>query len=265
MTAVLESTPPRPVLGAVPDYRLHVLGPLRVDGPDGRLRGDWIEQRPGELLRFLVCERGRIVPADEIGEALWPRAGPGAANTVRHFVHALRHRLEPGRPGSARTSTVLCRRGGYGLDPSRVWLDVDDFEREALAGISALHAGTHEAARDHLERATALYRGDFLADEPYAEWALTERNRLRAVACEALRALVHLVSLPDRARYLEQLADLEPFDDDVHRDLVAALLAMGRRSRAARHFDSFRVRLMREFGETPGFELSDLTHIADCA
>jgi DNA-binding SARP family transcriptional activator len=248
-----------------PPLRIFSLGAMQVDGPEGPLVGDWLAQRPGELLRFLVCERWRIVPADVIGEAIWPHAGTAAPNTVRHFVHALRHRLEPGRPGSARTSTVLCRRGGYGLDPSRVWLDVDEFEREALAGISALHAGTPEAARDHLERATSLYRGDFLADEPYAEWALTERNRLRAVACEALRALVHLVSLPDRARYLEQLADLEPFDDDVHRDLVAALLAMGRRSRAARHFDSFRVRLMREFGETPGFELSDLAHMADCA
>ena len=246
-----------------PPLRIFALGPMQLDGPGGPLVGDWLAQRPGELLRFLVCERGRIVPADVIGEAIWPHAGIAAPNTVRHFVHALRHRLEPAGSPSTRESSVLCRRGGYGLDPNRVWLDVDEFEHEAVTGVSALHAGNRQAARVHLERATALYRGDFLADEPYAEWALGERNRLRAVACEALRALVHLVSVPERARYLEQLAELEPFDDDVHRDLLAALLAMGRRSRAARYYESFRVRLMREFGEAPGFELSDLTHMLD--
>jgi DNA-binding SARP family transcriptional activator len=242
-----------------PPLRIFALGAMQVEGPAGSLAGDWLAQRPGELLRFLVCERWRIVPADVIGEAIWPHTGSAAPNTVRHFVHALRHRLEPGRSSATHTSTVLCRRGGYGLDPSRVWLDVDEFERQALAGISALHAGSPKAARDHLEAATALYRGDFLADEPYAEWALRERDRLRAVACETLRALVHLVSEADSARYLEQLAELEPFDDDVHRDLVGAWLSMGRRSRAARHYESFRVRLMREFGDLPGFELSDLT------
>jgi DNA-binding SARP family transcriptional activator len=256
----------RPDAGAsdtAPPLRIFALGSMEVDGPEGPLVGDWLAQRPGELLRFLVCERWRIVPADVIGEAIWPHAGTAAPNTVRHFVHALRHRLEPERAGSARTSTVLCRRGGYGLDPARVWVDVDEFERETLAGISALHGGSRSEAREHLERATGLYRGDFLADEPYAEWALRERDRLRAVACEALRALVQLVSAPESARYLEQLAELEPFDDDVHRDLVTALLAMGRRSRAARRYESFRVRLLREFGEAPGFELSDLVQVLD--
>ena len=256
----------RPDAGATdtaPPLRIFALGAMLVEGPAGPIAGEWLAQRPGELLRFLVCERRRIVPADVIGEAIWPHAGSAAPNTVRHFVHALRHRLEPERLGPAHTSTVLCRRGGYGLDPSRVWIDVDEFERQAVAGISALHAGSRQAAREHLEAATALYRGDFLADEPYAEWALRERDRLRAVACETLRALVHLVSTPESARYLEQLAELEPFDDDVHRDLVMAWLSMGRRSRAARHYESFSVRLMREFGERPGFGLSDLTHMLE--
>jgi DNA-binding SARP family transcriptional activator len=260
---LFEVRPDAAASDTAPPLRIFALGSMQLDGPGGTLSGDWLAQRPGELLRFLVCERWRIVPADVIGEAIWPHAGTAAPNTVRHFVHALRDRLEPGRSGSARTSTVLCRRGGYGLDPNRVWIDVDEFERHAVAGISALESGRRTAAREHLERAIALYQGDFLSDEPYAEWALMERDRLRAVASEALRALVDLATPPDSVRYLEQLAELEPFDDDVHRDLVVAWLLMGRRSRAARHYESFRVRLMREFGELPGFELSDLTHVLE--
>ncbi len=242
-------------------YRIYALGPLRVEGPDGPLRGDWLEQRPGELLRFLVSERRRVVvPADAIGEALWPRAGPGAPNTVRHFVHALRRQLEPGRSSRTERSAVVCRRGGYGLDGEQVWVDADEFERQAAAGVAALRCGRASVARRHLEGALAVYGGDFLADEPYAEWALRERERIRAIACDALRSLVRLTagSRERRSQHLERLAELEPFDDDVHRELIATWLSMGRWSRAARHYESFRARLLREFGALPQFELRQL-------
>jgi DNA-binding SARP family transcriptional activator len=260
VTAALESLPAAPVTGVGCDYRIYALGPLRVEGPGGPLRGDWVEQRPGELLRFLVCERRQIVPADAIGEALWPHAGSAAPNTVRHFVHALRDRLEPGRCRRAPRSAVVCRRGGYGLDPEHVWVDADEFERQAALGGAALERGRLSRARVHLEGALALYAGDFLADEPYAEWAMWERERLRAIACDALRSLVRVgAESPERkAQHLERLAALEPFDDDVHRELISAWLGMGRWSRAARHYESFRARLLREFGAAPQFELRQL-------
>jgi LuxR family transcriptional regulator, maltose regulon positive regulatory protein len=256
--APLDTRPPARALAA---YRVFALGPLRVEGPGGALRGDWLEQRPGELLRFLVCERHHIVPADVIGEAIWPHAGPAAPNTVRHFVHALRGRLEPGRSPRNGVSAIVCRHGGYGLDHERIWIDADEFERQAAAGLAALGLGRRLRARIHLERALALYVGDFLSDDPYADWALCERERLRAIACDTLRALVEIG--PDGAEHetelLERLAALEPFDDDVHRELITAWLRMGRRSRAARHYESFRARLLREFGAAPEFELAQLT------
>lgn len=260
MTTALATPLDAQVTRAVPDYRIYALGPLRIDGPNGPLRGDWVEQRPGELLRFLVCARRQIAPADVIAEALWPGARSGGPNTVRHFIHTLRRRLEPGRDCRAAPSAVVCRRGGYGLDPDHVWVDADEFERQAELGAAALRCGRLPAARDHLERALVHYRGDFLCDDPYADWALRERERMRAIACDTLRSLVRLgaESRERRTQHLERLAELEPFDDDVHRELIATWLSMGRWSRAARHYDSFRVRLLREFGAVPQFELRQL-------
>jgi DNA-binding SARP family transcriptional activator len=241
-------------------HRIFAMGTLRIEGPQGPLAGDWLEQRPGQLLRFLVCERRHIVPADAIGEAIWPHAGPAAPNTVRHFVHALRARLEPGRCERVLTSAVVCRHGGYGLDRERVWVDADEFEAQANMGAAALELGRRSRARAHLERALALYGGDFLSDEPYAVWAMCERERLRSIACDALRSLVELgAGRPDEElRWLERLGVLEPFDEDVHRELISAWLRTGRWSRAARHYESFRARLLREFGAVPEFELSEL-------
>jgi DNA-binding SARP family transcriptional activator len=240
--------------------RIFAMGELRVETADGPLSGDWLDQRPGELLRFLVCSRGRVVPTDAIAEAIWPHVGSGATNTVRQFVHALRERLEPGRPPHAASAFVECRRGGYALRRDRVWIDADAFEQEATEGLRASAAGEHDLATQHLERAASLYRDDFLCDEPYADWAFVERERLRAVAHNVLQTLAELQR--DRpaatAACLERLAELEPFDDDVQRQLIAAWLRLGRKSRAARHYESFRVRLQREFGERPDFELSEV-------
>ena len=257
---VFELRPASRSAPAAPRLRICTLGGLRVEGPDGPLSGDWLEQRPGQLLRFLVCERHRVAPADAIAEALLPHAGHGAVGNVRYVVHTLRSWLEPGRPRRGASSFIVSRRGGYILHPDQVWIDADHFERSVDEGVGLLAGGDRVGAADRLRRAVSLFDGDFLADEPYAEWALAERDRLHAVAGKALRTLADLhVDEPAAAiGYLERLAEVDPLDDDVQRDLLSTWLRLGRKSRAARHYQSFRVRLMREFGERPGFELSHL-------
>ena len=243
-----------------PRVRVFTLGRTQVRTPDGPLEGDWLDQRAGELLKYLVCERHRVVPAEEIAESVWRHARRNTVNTVRYCVHTLRSKLEPGRPKHGRSSVVLARHGGYTLDDDEVWIDADEFETHVGAGSSALAHGERETAREHFERAVALYRGDFLEDEPYAEWALLERERLRALVEKPLRALSELREDDSEvaAGYLERLARMEPFDGEVQRELLSMWVRQGRRSRAARHYRAFQHRLYQEFGERPAFTLSEL-------
>jgi DNA-binding SARP family transcriptional activator len=242
-----------------PSLRIFALGPMRVETREGAIGGGWLEQRPGQLLRFLVTERHRVVPTEVIASAVWGQTGRNAPNTVRHFVHALRERLEPQRP-YAGSSFVVSRRGGYALNGERVWIDVDEFEQEVRRGRTALASGDRSRAFERFDRAVELYRDDFLADEPYAEWAFPERERLRGLAGDTLRSLSALCEHePHRsASYLERLGGMEPFDNDVHRDLIAAFLRLGRRSRAVRHYHAFGRRLMGAFGDVPDFDLADI-------
>jgi DNA-binding SARP family transcriptional activator len=155
---------------------------------------------------------------------------------------------------------VLARHGGYKLNTSEVWVDADEFEAQVSSGLAAFGRGERASAREHFETALSLYRGDFLEDEPYAEWALTERERLHALAEKPLRGLGELHSDdPDAAAgYLERLAQMEPLDGTVERELLTLWLRQGRLSRATRHYQAFRQRLLREFGEHPTFTLSEL-------
>lgn len=236
------------------------LGRLRVeDTGAGQLSGAWLEQRPGQLLRFLIARRGRVVTTDEIADALWADGESRTTTTVRYVVHALRDRLEPGRTRRAASSFVDSHRGGYRLNPDRVVIDADLFEREVRDGLAAHTAAGGDLAARLLERAVARHRGEFLAEAPYADWAIAERERLLDLHGRALRALSDtacaLGDLDQAQERLAQLAELEPLDPEIQRELISLCLLRGRRGEAVRRYQALERRMRDAYGGTPGFSL----------
>lgn len=247
---------------AGPRLRIFALGRTRVLSAESALEGRWLDNRAGHILKFLVAERHRSVYCDEIVERVWPTAGTPDTRGLRYFVHVLRARLEPRGSPNPPSSFVLATRGGYVLDDTHVWIDADAFEELVQAGITARERGDALTALEHLRRGLELYRGDFLADEPYAEWAVRERDRLRQVASDGLHVLAALDErmgdLAAAAASLRRLADLEPYDVDVHRELLVVLLRRGRRSEALRRYEALRRRMLTTFGEKLDFSLAEL-------
>ena len=245
-----------------PKLRIRALGQARIERGGRSVGGEWLDQRPGELLKYLVCERHRTVVSDQIVEALWPEAGPEALNRVRHYVHVLRDKLEPERPKRAPSQFLVARGGGYRLERESVWIDVDEFEEEIRTGLTLFVQGEPDASAARLERGLSLYCGDFLAEDPYADWALAERDRLREVAGRALRALVKIKLAADdlegAAEAARRLADMEQLDLDVQRDYLEICVRRGRRTEAARRYELVRHRELRAFGREPNFSLLDL-------
>ena len=252
-----------PQIEGEPRLRIRTFGATEVRAPSGELLDDdWLDQRPGQLLKYLIVTRGRAVPADEIAEALWPRHGSQGPATVRHAVHLLRRKLEPDRAPSAPSRFIVTRPGRYALDLATVWIDADAFESATRTGMDAIAADRTEGAERSLRHALDLYRGEFLADDVYADWTIEERERLRSLVQIPLRLLAELrLAAGDfeaAAPFAERLGRLEPLDGDVHRLLVGVTLLAGRRSRALRLFEAYRVRLQRELGLAPDFSPGDL-------
>jgi DNA-binding SARP family transcriptional activator len=250
--------------GADDRLRIRTLGPMRLEVGGAVLEGDWLSHRPGQVLKYLIAMRGHPVGSDELLEAFWPQPGGSpAATNVRQAVHALRDRLEPGRARQAPSRYVAGRRGGgYELAAGAVIVDADVFVAAEEVGLTALRDGDGARAEAALARAASLYRGDFLADEPDADWTVAERDRLRALAGRVLRALaglhVRAGELDAASENLQRLADLEPLDVEAQRQMLTLLLRRGRRTEAARRYEVVCRRFRRAFGEEPSFELAEL-------
>jgi DNA-binding SARP family transcriptional activator len=245
------------------ELQISTFGQLSVEGDKRPLSGVWMEQRAGQLLKYLLVERRRVVPSDRIAEAMWPDAGPeDARNRLRYYVHALREKLEPDREWRSPSRFVVARRGGYMLDTSQAWIDADEFEREVRAGLAAFEQGSLKPAAAHLGGALRLYQDDFLAEDPYADWALGERERLQELAGRALRAKMRiqteLGNLDAVVAHARRLAEMEPFDTDVQKLFIEVCLRRGRRSEALRRYTALRKRMLANFGEEPDFDLASL-------
>jgi DNA-binding SARP family transcriptional activator len=242
------------------DVQVSALGRLSVSVAGASRDGDWLQQRPGQVFRYLLASRSGAQRSEAIASALWPERGPSAVANVRYCIFKLReHLAEPGAPSE---SLVVRDAAGYRIDVRRLALDVDAFQAKYAAGVAAQRRGESTEAEALLGDAIGVYRGEFLADDPYADWAFSEREYLRSLAGKALAALAQIALANGRlvaaAEHLQRLAELEPFDSHVHQMLIEVCLRRGRRTEALRHYHALRARLHRAFGEQPDFEMTSV-------
>jgi two-component SAPR family response regulator len=82
---------------------------------------------------------------------------------------------------------VCYEDGAYGLTSNlEVWLDVEEFDRCIKEGQRQETWHQLTAAVAEYEIAVNLYRGDLLAETPYEEWIVLERERLRIAYLDML-------------------------------------------------------------------------------
>jgi DNA-binding SARP family transcriptional activator len=177
--------------------RLHVfsLGPLRVER-DGDLVERWGGEKAGSrqaeaCFAFLFDRGERGAAKDEFIDMIWPDMDLERADVAFHrTLNGLRTTLDPGR-GGRRGDAITFHNDRYRLSESVVeWSDVAAFEA-SMADASAPDHDEDETIR-RLERARALYRGEYFDDCPfYGDSAQVEERRelLRRRCVDLLLAL----------------------------------------------------------------------------
>jgi len=207
------------------------------------------------LLKVLLTHHGRPVTKDALIESLWPGGDPATKTSQLYvLVHELRRLLEPSRLGEP--ALVLTDADRYRFEPSESdHIDVWEFRALAELGVKSHERGDASRAMAAFEAAVALYRGDFMDDEPYADWCQQERELLRETCLELLQRLAALTGAAaewDRSvRYLRTAVALDPLRERNHRELMQALWTVGRRDEAVQQYQLCEGLLRRELGVPP--------------
>lgn len=236
---------------------------IRVLGGFALRRGSWdvedaawdrrVAQR---LVHYLLVKRGSFVPDDLLLEAFWPdTAEESARRSLKVAVSCARAVLDtPDAP-----SVIVSAQRTLGLRLRTAdSVDVDLFEHAAHTGLVA----QADERRRMLERAAALWAGEPLPEERYADWAVAWRENLIAKYADVLRGLVAACHADgDHAAATQaarSLVEVDRLDESAHRDLITAYARSGRRAHALRQYLECRRLLVDELGMEPGHETSDL-------
>ena len=181
---------------------------------------------------------------DALAGVLWAgHSDEQAKNSLRQALAVLRKNLK-GQDGAFFTGLDTA----VTLHPDRVACDTDLFLKDAEL-----------ATRASLERATALWRGPFLADvtapEPEIEqWLSERREQFNSRYIAAMDRLVPLLIGAARIDMARRLVQADTLREESQRKLMEAFLATGEKAQALRQYDKLRNLLREELGVEPSPE-----------
>lgn len=222
---------------AVAPVTVHTLGRFEVI-VEGRTvpTSAWQSRKARDLLRILTAQRGRPMSREQLAELLWPGEAPDrVGHRLSVQLSILRGVLDPHRR-APQDRYVVAERASVALDTTYVELDVELFRAEASYGLRHFETGRGQDGADVLTLAERRYLGDFLADEPYDDWAVPVRDEARRLYLRVVRALAVLArrrgDLEQASSRLRRALEVDPYDENTHRELVAVLVAAGRHGEA---------------------------------
>lgn len=215
------TSPPAPV---APFIHITTFGTLRVVWQGAEVaESTWRTRQARQLLKVLITERPRPVATDRLIDLLWPgNSVETAATTLRSAINALRNVLEPDRPNRAPSRYIHTQSPGYAYRAHPdIWLDVEVFENLLR---QAEKTRDPDEKQRLLEESTSLYSDDYLISDPYADWAKSERERLRELYFHGLLALAELYSKAGNYTDAIPLVRLILTKDEVRENAYQALM-----------------------------------------
>ncbi len=213
-----------------------------------------------ELCRYLIARAGQMVPRDELIDLLWPDV---PADRGIHRLHVAISALRRILNGSEqREGCVQLGDESYAIDAGAVITDCHLFEHHYGRGKLCLGKNDFDGAAAAFGAGLELYKGDYLADHPYAEWTHQRRahfaeRRLHALAYLCEHALLEN-DLLAAVEYAQEILAIDNLRERTHRVLMRAHYSMGQRACAIRQYNSCAAYLRRELGVHPSQETQRL-------
>ncbi len=225
-------------------YHLRLLGPVEVTQDGKPVRG-FVSRKAVALLGYVIVHNLPLARS-HLADLFWPTTSEAHGRGSLSRVVSNLTRLLPGCLQSDYHSVWFQAQTAY-------WLDITAFEE--LLGQEDVPA---------LSRAIALYRGDLMANislddcPDFSAWLAAEQQHWRQRASHLFHRLVtHHADRREYQRALElghRWLELEPWQEEAHRQLMLLLTRAGRRSAALSQYETCRRLLAEELVVEPAPE-----------
>jgi DNA-binding SARP family transcriptional activator len=242
---------------------LSLLGPFQAT-LDGEPIVDFKSDKVRALLAYLAVEADQPHSRDKLAGLLWPEwSDRDARNNLRYALSNLRLAIgDRAQPKDREATPPFLRISRHTIqfsETSDAWVDV--------AALTTLLGAPAPTIRE-MEEAVDLYRGEFLegffiADSvPFEEWALLKREQFRR---QVLAVLYRLAATHEsRGEYGRALpyayrqVELEPWQEQAHRQLMRLLALNGQRGAALAQYEACQHALAEELDVEPAQETTRL-------
>ncbi|HEU0292193.1 MAG TPA: BTAD domain-containing putative transcriptional regulator [Anaerolineales bacterium] len=214
------------------------------------------------LLAYLLLQRHRVHSREVLAGIFWAEQpqekARGSLNTA---LWKLKRALEPdGVPSGTYLKTMQPGEVGFNKE-SPHWLDIEVFEEKINEILTKPFQTAEGTLLVDLEKVLGLYKGELL-EGCYKDWALRERERLRALY---LKSLIYLLQYHGSHKayekaitYGQKILDLNPLREEIHRELMRLYLESGQRALAVRQYEICRLTLAKEMGIAPMEDTQEL-------
>lgn len=234
-----------------------ILGPPRVIGKHGEVALGGRRQRL--VLAMLMVNANRLVPLDQLVDAVWGDRPPSTAKRqIQNSVATLRRLLAE---GEAREPVIVSDGPGYRAMPGPDELDAQVFENQVAAADQLAAQDRSGEAVAQLRSALRLWRGPALLglSGHAVETAAARLDEQRLAALEHRIGLELKLGRPDDViGEITELVATHPLREPFVGLQMLALHQAGRQADALQAYHRLRKRLAEELGVDPGASLQHL-------
>jgi len=228
-------------------------------GPDA-----WPRRKTEALLKFLLTEPGRTFTIDQVIDAVLPDSDPSRATSNIHArISELRRVLEPDLVRGSDSRFIARSGEGYAFHvDSHCWIDTLAFDRQIIEAHRAADEERWADAIGLFDVALALYRGEFLSEDRYEDWASQPRERFAEQFVSGLARLASCYKQLGRMRQAisccQRALDIEPHRESAMRQLMTYYTEIGERSKALAAYDAGAALLREQLMVEPSAKLREL-------
>ncbi len=242
-----------------PPLKIYTLGHFAVYRGDDPIEDSaWRRRKAKNLFKLLLSTPRNHLLKDQVLEWLWPNQTPNrATNSLHNTLFILRRILQPDLTRAVDSPYILFQNDSLFLNQEMItWIDSHEFERLVQVGYQ------QDDDLSHLEAARVLYKGDFLVEDLYQDWAIVPRENLKKTYGNLLQHLAKRYT--QQASYqkaidcFQDLLEFEPTREAIYRDLMRLYTQIGQRHHALSLYQKASKILWNELNVEPDSETKTL-------